>query len=140
MFNNRLSFCKIHNLMGDYRWDYWPQAPKNQATPLLPCVTRRLTYTTGRIRRADGWRVAVEDREGKRQVTNRDVQNIAGAERLPGPVSSDKAVRNTKVELSCPCPHHEGIWGSTGTAPLILHLGPRRTERRGPCFDCPEGT
>ena len=30
---------------------------------------------------------------------------------------------SVKVKKRCPCPQHEGIWGSRGTAPFILNLG-----------------
>jgi hypothetical protein len=127
MFNKLLSFCKIHDLMGDYHWSYWAQASKNQATPLLPCVIRRLTYTAGRIRRFDGWRVAVVDRVGSCQATNRDVQNIAGLI-TPGEApawlsvfgqGSKKHKGKAKLSLSTPR-RHMGKYGQSS-----IHSSPR---------------
>jgi len=36
--------------------------------------------------------------------------------------------KKVQVKVKFPCTHHEGIWGSAGTALLVLNIGPRRSQ------------
>jgi len=74
-------------------------------------------YTAGRIRRFDGWRVAVVNREGSCQATNRDVQNTAGLTTPGGAPACPNVFRQgskkykgkAKLSLSTPRRHMGGV-------------------------------
>jgi len=138
MFNKLLSFCKIHNLMVDLPLGLLAPGAEKPGYATAPM------RHPGRIRRFDGWRVAVVDWEGSCPATNRDVQNIAGLT-TPGGAPAWLFVfgqGSTKVQLSCACPHHEGIWGSYSffASALDGRNGQIHGPGRGPCFECPEVT